>query len=99
MDISDAIFTIGRKIRTLTIVDTFGRYCLGIRVDKSIKGIDVIEVLDVLKNQQHLFPKRIQVDKRREFISKDFEKWANYNNYQPHSSLNEMTPAEVVLLY
>lgn len=149
--VSDQLFD-GRKFRALTIVDNFSRYCLGIRVDKSIKGIDVVEVLDALKNQQHLIPKRIQVDNGSEFISKDFDKWAyenkvtldysrpgtptdnpfiesfngsfrdeclnthwflslddayekisewveDYNNYRPHSSLNEMTPAEVVLLY
>jgi putative transposase len=149
--VSDQLFD-GRKFRALTIVDNFSRYCLGIRVDKSIKGIDVVEVLDALKNQRHLVPQRIQVDNGSEFISKDFDKWAyenkvtldfsrpgtpidnpfiesfngsfrdeclnthwflslddayekisewvaDYNNYQTHSSLNEMKPAEIVLLY
>ena len=149
--VADQLFD-GRKFRALTIVDNFSRFCLGIRVGKSIKGIDVVEVLEALKNQQQLIPKRIQVDNGSEFISKDFDKWAyenkvtldysrpgtptdnpfiesfngsfrdeclnthwflslddaykkindwvnDYNHYRPHSSLNELTPAEYVQYY
>lgn len=144
--VADQLFA-GQKFRALTIVDNFSRFCLGIRVDKSIKGRDVVEGLEPLKNQQHLIPKRIQVDNGNEFISKDFDKWSyensvtldysrpdtptdnpfiesfngsfrdeclnahlflslddaykkindwvnDYNYYRPHSSLNELTPAE-----
>jgi len=149
--VSDQLFD-GRKFRALTIVDNFSRYCLGIRVGKSIKGIDVVEVMNALKEQNNLVPKRIQVDNGSEFISKDFDKWAyennvvldysrpgtptdnpfiesfngsfrdeclnthwflsledayekinewvkDYNNFRPHSSLNELTPAEIVTMY
>lgn len=139
----------GRRFRCLTIVDNFSRYCHAIRVGKSIKGIDVVEVMEELKKQNSLVPERIQVDNGSEFISKDFDKWAyennvtldysrpgkptdnpfiesfngsfrdeclnmhwflsledayekisgwvsEYNNFRPHSSLNDQTPAEVV---
>lgn len=130
-------------------MDNFSRYCHAIRIGKSIKGIDVVEVLQALKKENNLVPKRIQVDNGSEFISKDFDKWAyengvtldysrpgkptdnpfiesfngsfrdeclnthwflslddayekinawvsEYNNFRPHSSLNDQTPAEVV---
>ena len=145
---ADQLFD-GRKFRALTIVDNFSRYCHAIRVGKSIKGIDVVEVLETLKRENDTIPKRIQVDNGSEFISKDFDRWAyengvvldysrpgkptdnpfiesfngsfrdeclnvnwflslddayekingwveEYNNFRPHSSLNGLTPADVV---
>lgn len=60
-------------------MDNFSLFCLGIRVVKSIKKIDVVDVLETLKNQQQLIPKLIQVYNGCEFISKDFDKWADEN--------------------
>lgn len=130
-------------------MDNFSRYCHAIRIDKSIKGIDVVEVMEALKKGDNLVPKRIQVDNGSEFISKDFDKWAyenkvtldysrpgkptdnpfiesfngsfrdeclnmhwflsledayekinvwinEYNNFRPHSSLNNQTPTEFI---
>lgn len=146
--VQDQLFY-GRKFRCLTVVDNFSRYCHAIRVGKSIKGIDVVEVMEALKKENRMVPKRIQVDNGSEFISKEFDKWAyengvtldysrpgkpidnpfiesfngsfrdeclnmhwfllledayekinlwidEYNNFRPHSSLNDQTPAEVV---
>lgn len=146
--VKDQLFN-GQKFRCLTIVDNFSRYCHAIRIGKSIKGIDVVEVMEALKKQNGLVPKRIQVDNGSEFISKDFDKWAyenkvtldysrrgkptdnafiesfngsfrdeclnmhwflsledayekinqwieEYNHFRPHSSLGDLTPAEVV---
>lgn len=146
--VADQLFD-GRKIRCLTIVDNFSRYCHAIRVGKSIKGIDVVEVLERLKRENGTVPQRIQVDNGSEFISKDFDRWAyenkvvldysrpgkptdnpfiesfngsfrdeclnvnwflslddayekisnwvqEYNDFRPHSSLEGLTPAEVV---
>lgn len=70
----------GCKFRCLTIVDNFSRYCHAIRIGKSIKGIDVVEVIEALKKQIALVPKRIQVDNGSEFLSKEFDKWAYENN-------------------
>ena len=76
--VTDQLFD-GRKIRCLTIVDNFSRYCHAIRVGKSIKGRDVVEVLERLKRENGTVPQRIQVDNGSEFISKDFDRWA-YDN-------------------
>ena len=149
--VSDQVFD-GRKFRALTLVDNFSRECLIIRVAHSIKGIDVVEVMQYLKQFRKIVPKRIQVDNGSEFISKDFDKWAyennvtldfsrpgkptdnpfiesfngsfrdeclnvnwflslhdaeekieawriDYNSFRPHSSLNNLTPQEVVDTY
>jgi putative transposase len=146
--VADSLFN-GQRFRCLTIVDNFSRYCHAIRVAKSIRGTDVVEVMEALKEKNRSVPQRIQVDNGSEFISKDFDKWAydnkvvldysrpgkptdnpfiesfngsfrdeclnvnwflslddafekinewvnEYNNFRPHSSLNEMTPAEFV---
>jgi putative transposase len=149
--VQDALFN-GQKFRSLTIVDNFSRYCHAIRVGKSIKGIDVVEVMEALKRSGNPLPKRIQVDNGSEFISKEFDRWAydnkvildysrpgkptdnpfiesfngsfrdeclnvnwflslddayekisawteEYNNFRPHSSLNDLTPQQVVEKY
>ena len=69
----------GSRFRCLTIVDNFSRYCHAIRVGKSIKGIDVVEVMEALKNQNNVVAAPIQVDNGSEFISKDFDRWAYEN--------------------
>ncbi len=75
--VQDQLFD-GRKFRCLTVVDNFSRYCHAIRVGKSIKGIDVVEVMEALKKQSSLVPKRIQVDNGSEFME-EFDKWAYEN--------------------
>jgi putative transposase len=130
-------------------VDNFSRQCLAIRVGQSIKGADVVGVLEELKTVANLLPERIEVDNGSEFVSKDLDRWAyenkvtldfsrpgkptdnpfiesfngtfrdeclnvnwflsmddaakkidewmeEYNNFRPHSSLNDLTPNEVV---
>jgi putative transposase len=76
--VQDNLFD-GRKFRCLTVVDNCSRYCHAISVAKSIKGIDVVEVMKALKAQTSTVPKRIQVDNGSEFISKEFDKWAYEN--------------------
>jgi putative transposase len=144
--VQDQLFD-GRKFPCLTVVDNFSRSCHAIRIGKSIKGIDVVEVMEALKKQNGLAPKRVQVDNGSEFMD-DSDKWAyengvtldysrpgkpsdnpfiesfkgsfrdaclnthwflspdayekinawvsEYTNFRPHSSLNGLTPAEVV---
>lgn len=52
----------GRKLRALTIVDNFSRYCYAINVKSTFKGINAAEVMESLKMQYGIVPKRIQVD-------------------------------------
>lgn len=76
--VSDALFD-GKKIRALTLVDNYSRRCLAIHVGQSLKGVDVVSVLDRLKIEEGIIPKRIQTDNGSEFISKDMDKWAYEN--------------------
>jgi putative transposase len=145
--VSDQLFD-GRRFRALTVVDNFSRKCLAIYPGQSIKGSDVVTVLDRLKKNQNYIPERIQVDNGSEFISKNLDKWAydnkvtldfsrpgkptdnpfiesfngsfrdeclninwflslndaeekieqwrlDYNQFRPHSSLDDRTPQEV----
>lgn len=149
--VADQLFD-GRKFRTLTLVDNFSRQCLAIAVGQSIRGTDVVKVMNQLKQEHKIVPERIQVDNGSEFISKDFDRWAydnkvvlnysrpgkptdnpfiesfngsfrdeclnvnwflsiedavkkidawrvEYNSFRPHSSLNDLTPNEVVEMY
>lgn len=77
--VADQLFD-RRRFRALTIVDNFSRKCMAIHADQSIKGADVVEILENLKTQKGEIPKRIQVDNGAEFISKDLDHWAYDNN-------------------
>jgi putative transposase len=149
--VADRLFD-GRKFRALTLVDNFSRQCIAIRVGQSIKGTDVVRIMEEIRNELNIIPERIQVDNGSEFISKDFDKWAyenkvtldfsrpgkptdnpfiesfngsfrdeclnmnwflsmddavekidawreEYNGFRPHSSLNDLTPNQVVEMY
>ena len=146
--VADQLFN-GQKIRVLTLVDNFSRECLATEVGRSLKGVDVVRVLEELKQYRRIVPKRIQVDNGSEFIGKELDRWAydnnvtldfsrpakptdnafvesfngsfrdeclnlhwflsledarekigiwkeEYNHFRPHSSWDDMTPAEVV---
>jgi putative transposase len=67
--VADQLFD-GRKIRALTIVDNFSRQCVAIHVGQSLKGEDVVAVMNHLKMVNLSVPGRIQVDNGSEFISK-----------------------------
>lgn len=69
----------GKKFRALTVVDNFSRKCHAIEIGHSLKGIDVVRVMNRLKQQNDTLPERIQVDNGSEFISKEFDKWAYEN--------------------
>lgn len=77
--VADQLFD-GRKFRVLTLVDNFSRICLATRVGQSIKGIDVVRIMEDVKQYHRVVPKRIQVDNGSEFISKNFDRWAYENN-------------------
>nr|WP_108820637.1 IS3 family transposase [Pseudovibrio sp. Alg231-02] len=65
----------GRKLRILTIVDTFSRYAPATDPRFSYRGEDVVATLERIC--QHTgYPKTIRVDNGSEFISKDLDLWA-----------------------
>lgn len=65
----------GRKLRVLTIVDTFSRFSPALDVRFNFRGADVVEVLEQV-GRQHGFPSAIRVDQGTEFVSRDLDLWA-----------------------
>ena len=76
--VSDQLFD-GRRFRALTLVDNYSRECLEIEVGQSLKGFDVVAVMERIKQLRGVVPKRIQVDNGSEFISKALDQWAYEN--------------------
>lgn len=68
----------GRRFRALTIVDNFSRECLGIKVDQSIRGRHVAELLERICFYRGA-PGAIRVDNGPEFVSKALDQWAYEN--------------------
>jgi putative transposase len=77
--VMDALFD-GRRFRALTIVDNYSRECLEIEVGQSLKGEDVVRVMERMKLIKGAVPQRIKVDNGSEFISKALDKWAYAND-------------------
>lgn len=66
----------GRKLRVLTVVDTFSRYVSILDVRFSYRGKNVVNSLNRVCRQIG-YPKNTRVDNGPEFISRDMELWAN----------------------
>ena len=64
----------GRKIRMLNVVDEFTRECLAIRVARTLKAIDVIDVLSDLFILRGV-PGHIRSDNGPEFIAQSVQDW------------------------
>ena len=77
--VQDARFN-GQKFRYLTIVDNFSRYCHAIRVGKSIRGIDVMEVIEALKRSARHCLKDYKLIMEGN-LSKEFDRSAYDNNF------------------
>jgi putative transposase len=65
----------GRKIRVLTVVDTFSRFCPVLDPRFTYRGEDVVQTLDRTCAAVG-YPKTIRVDQGSEFISRDLDLWA-----------------------
>jgi putative transposase len=72
--VHDQLFD-GRKIRALTIIDTFTRLSPAIDVRQSYRGADVVATLERAAAEVGL-PKSIRVDNGPEFVSKELDLWA-----------------------
>lgn len=70
---SDAIAT-GRKIRVLSVIDTFTRECLALEVDTSFASRRVTRVLEQIIRWRGL-PERIRCDNGPELTSRHFLAW------------------------
>ena len=65
----------GRKLRMLTVVDTYSRYCPVIDPRFSYRGEDVVNTLERVCSEIG-YPKVIRVDQGTEFVSRDMDLWA-----------------------
>jgi putative transposase len=65
----------GRKLRVLTIVDTFLTLLPALEPRFTFRGADVVEVLERV-GRQVSFPSTIRVDQGTEFVSRDLDLWA-----------------------
>jgi len=68
----------GRKIRVLTVVDTFSRFSPVLDPQFSYRGEDVVQTLEGTCAVVG-YPKTIRVDQGSEFISRDLDLWAYTN--------------------
>lgn len=76
--VSDEVCAGARRIRGLTVIDTYSRYCHAIEIDTSITGKRVVRILDKIFRQIG-FPSMITVDNGPEFTSNAMSKWAYEN--------------------
>ena len=74
---SDQLFS-GHTLRVLTIVDNFSRESLALKVGSSLKGDDVVGVLNALICERGA-PRSIRVDNGTEFTSVVLDQWAYWN--------------------
>ena len=65
----------GRKIRVLTVIDTFSRFSPVVDPRFSYRGEDVVATLERTCRSVG-YPKTIRVDQGSEFISRDLDLWA-----------------------
>jgi len=59
---ADSLFN-GKRFRVLTVVDNYSRKCLAVEVGQSLKGDDVVNVLNRVKDTRSV-PRNIRVAKR-----------------------------------
>jgi putative transposase len=68
----------GRRFRALTVVDVFTRECPAIEAGQSLKGEDVVKVLNRMQAQRGA-PKMLFCDNGSEFSSQAMDLWAYQN--------------------
>jgi putative transposase len=73
--VSDATAT-SRRLKLLTIVDTYTRESLAIEVDTSIGGARLARVLDRVIMERHAQPAEIVMDNGPEMTSRALDQWA-----------------------
>jgi putative transposase len=82
----------GRKLRVLTIVDTFSRFSPAPEPRFCFRGTDAVEVLERVGREVG-FPTTIRVDQGTEFVSRDLDLWA----YQRGVTLDFSRPGKLTV--
>jgi putative transposase len=83
MDFMTDSLALGRRFRTLNVVDDFTRECVRIEVDTSLGGEPVARVLEELHRQRG-GPQGIVVDHGPEFTSQALDLWAYRREVRLH---------------
>jgi putative transposase len=65
----------GQKLRVLTMVDTFSRFCPGLDARFRYRAEDVLATLERVCREVG-YPRTIRVDQGTEFVSRDLDLWA-----------------------
>ncbi len=73
----------GRKLRVLSVIDTFTREALALEVGTSLPGSRVVRVLDRLCGQREQ-PAQLVLDNGPELISRALEEWAHQHAVTLH---------------
>lgn len=73
--VSDALAW-GRRLRMLTVVDTYTREALAIEVDTSLSGVRVARVLERVIGERSAQPEEIVMDNGPELTSRALDQWA-----------------------
>ncbi|MDA0652717.1 MAG: IS3 family transposase, partial [Proteobacteria bacterium] len=89
MDFVHDQLSTGRKLRVLTVIDTFSRYVPVLDPRFRYRGEDVVQTLERVCGQVG-YPKTIRVDQGSEFISRDMDLWA----YQKGVTLDFSRPGK-----
>lgn len=69
----------GARLRILTIVDVFTRFCAAIDARKSYRADDIVTALMRI-TRKHGVPKEIRVDNGPELVSRALDLWAYMND-------------------
>ena len=78
--VADALFD-GRRLRALTVVDQYTRECLAIEVGQSLRGEDVVAVMQAIAAERGA-PRVIRTEQGPEFTSKALDQWGYYRGVQ-----------------
>ena len=71
-----------KRLRVLTVVDTYTRECVALEVAQSFGGSDVAKILNSAGRTRGGLPKSIRVDNGTEFTSKALDAWAYWNHVE-----------------
>lgn len=83
----------GSRTMALTVIENWCRECLAVHVDRGIKVLVVVTVMERLRLFKERYPERIQLDTGREFFSKALDQQAHWNRVMLDCSRPEKSVA------